>query len=461
MEKIQSERFEYLISKYADSSFMYTEYPHKSFWSKEFGEEGIKEAFINVYAGKQHSSSLLYVHIPFCSKQCYYCTCHTIITKEYPRITNYLLTLFREMDLYREFFEKNTIIPNIKEIHLGGGSPTILHEKEFDMLIEKIGSIADIRNLNEFSLEIDPREVDKEKMEYYSSKGINRISFGVQDFDIGVQRAINRVQPISLIEELLTPDIRKYFPKGVNFDIICGLPNQTSDTIKETFRRIVKLSPERICFNYLHYVPHAAKHQKLMVDGRDGRPTRLPDLYEKKMLFWEALTVLGENGYLRMGYDHFAKANDDLYEATQKKTMHWNALGVTPGRYSDVIGIGIHSYTTVDNYYSQNIYEIPEYEAQINQGKFPIYRGYVLNDDDILRRDVIKTLRNFFSLDLSSIEEKYHIRFKDYFKQEYIQLAEYDKDGMLELRDDRVTITEIGKLFANLICKTFDAFVIR
>jgi len=191
----------------------------------------------------------------------------------------------------------------------------------------------------------------------------------------------------------------------------------------------------------------------------DGRPTRLPDLYEKKMLFWEALTVLNENGYLRMGYDHFAKAHDDLYEATQKKTMHWNALGVTPGRYSDVIGIGIHSYTTVENYYSQNIYEIQEYEARINQGKFPLYRGYVLNDDDILRRDVIKTLRNFFSLDLRSIEEKYHISFKDYFKQEYIQLGEYVQDGMLELKDDRVAITEIGKLFANLICKTFDAFV--
>lgn len=448
-----------LLKKYNYETFMYTEYPHKRFWSKEFNERDFGLALESPFSLKKDTPRMLYVHIPFCKRQCFYCTCHTIITSDYERIKNYLKLLFLEIDLFKKFFDENSITPNFQEIHIGGGSPTFLHDREFDLLIEKLQQIADFKNLSEFSTEIDPREVDKEKMKYYHTRGINRISFGVQDFDLDVQKAINRVQPPELIENLLIPEIRKYFTKGVNFDIICGLPLQTRTTIKKTFERIVKMSPERVCFNYLHYIPNLVKHQMIMSDGRNGRPSRLPDFYERKMLFQEGLQILLNNGYVRTGYDHFARPSDDVARAMQEKTMRWNALGVTAGRYSDVIGIGLYSYSTMGNYYSQNICELPDYETAITKGKFPVYRGYKLNKDDLIRRNVIKTLRSYFSLDYRQIEERYDIVFEKYFKEEIAALDEFVKDGLVELSNNTITITELGKAFTGFVCRNFDRYV--
>ena len=448
-----------LIKKYNDTTFMYTEYPHKSLWSKKFGEKDFRAGLKNLCECKDNDPLMLYVHIPFCSKQCFYCTCHTVITKNYQRVKEYLNLIFREIDLLHEFLNKNSLIPNIKELHIGGGSPTILNKQEFDLLIEKLQLIVDFKNLREFSLEIDPREVDKERMRYYHTSGINRVSFGVQDFDLNVQKAINRVQSPELIEELLTPDMRKYFSNGINFDIICGLPNQTKESIKKTFMRIVEMSPDRICFNYLHYSPKFSKHQVVMHDGRNGRPSKLSDLFEKKMLFGEALGVLLNGGYLRIGYDHFAKPNDDVARAVQKNTLHWNALGVTSGRYHDIIGLGLHSYSTLGDYYFQNFLELRDYELAVTNGKFPIHRGHILNRDDKIRRDVIKTLRNFFFLNYVDIEEKYDMEFKEYFKEEIVALAKFSEDGLLELSDNRIIINELGYQFTDLFCSVFDSYI--
>jgi oxygen-independent coproporphyrinogen-3 oxidase len=382
-----------------------------------------------------------------------------MITNDYERIKNYLDFLFLEIDLFCKFFEENSIIPNFTEIHIGGGSPTILQEKEFGQLLEKLQLIVDLKNLSEFSIEIDPREVNIEKIKFYHTKGIDRISFGIQDFDPDVQKAINRVQPPELVEKLLTPEVRKRFEKGINFDIICGLPLQSQESIRRTFERIVKISPDRICFNYLHYSPKFYKHQMIMIDARNGRPTKLPDVYERKMIFTEALNILLKNGYVRTGYDHFAKPDDEVAKAMKNKTMHWNALGVTSGRYSDVIGIGPHSWSTIGNYYSQNVYELPLYEAAVTKGRFPIYRGYKLNKDDIIRREVIQALRNFFFLDFNDVEKKYNIDFKKYFKEEIVSLAEFIKDGIAELSDKAITITELGQQFTNIVCMNFDSYI--
>jgi len=448
-----------LIEKYNYSSFMYTEYPHKSFWSKKLGEKDFRVGLKSLCERKDNAPLMLYVHIPFCSKQCLYCTCHTIITKEYQMVKEYLNFIFREIDLLREFFNENSLVPNIKELHLGGGSPTILDKQEFDLLIEKLQTIVDFKGLREFSLEIDPREVDKEKMRYYHAAGVNRVSFGVQDFDINVQKAINRIQPPELIEELLAPDIRRCFSNGINFDIICGLPNQTKESIKKTFMRIVKMSPDRVCFNYLHYSPKFSRHQVIMHDGRNGRPSNLPDLFEKKVLFNEALSVLLDGGYLRIGYDHFARPTDDVAKAVKENTLQWNALGVTPGGYQDVIGLGLHSYSTLGNYYFQNFFELSDCELAVTNGKFPISRGYILDRDDEIRRDVIKTLRNFFFLNYKDIEKKYDIEFKEYFREEIVVLAKFSEDDLLELSDNRIIINESGYQFADLFCSVFDSYI--
>jgi len=456
--RLTKEQAENLRKKYNITGFMYTEYPHKSFWSLEFGSEGFKTALVRLLSRERNAPLMLYVHIPFCEQLCWFCTCHMLITQEYEKVKNYLGWLYREMDLLRQFFDEHSFRPDFREIHLGGGSPTYVEEEDFDGLIEKLGSIVELKNLDEFSIEIDPRKVDKDRMKYYHSKGINRISFGVQDVDLEVQKAINRIQPTALIEQLITPDIRKLFKNGVNFDLLCGLPKQTPESMQRTCERVAQLSPDRICMNYLHYSPQFAPHQKIMFDGRNGRPSQLPDFHDRKIIFLSALDTLTKKGYVRTGYDHFARTTDAVAQAMQEKKMRWNALGVTAGRYADAIGIGVSSLSTLGDSYAQNFYELSDYKAALTQGQFPIYRGYHLNRDDTIRRTVIHTLRNFFFLDFREIEEKYGIRFKEYFKNELVTLEEFEKDGIVEFSDTSIAITEMGHQFANLVCRDFDKF---
>ena len=447
-----------LTKKYDTTAFMYTEYPHKNFWSKEMGDPEFRKALKALFSKDKNVPLMLYVHIPYCEQLCWFCTCHMSITKEYEKVRNYLDFLFREIDLHRELFRQLGIKPNFREIHLGGGSPTFVNQKDFDQLVEKLAFIADLKNLDEFAIEIDPRRVDRDRMKYYHSKGINRISFGVQDFDLEVQKAVNRVQPAELIENLLTPEIRKRFSNGVNFDLICGLPNQTTQTIRETCERAARMSPDRICLNYLHYSPKFAPHQTIMIDGRNGRPTQLPDFHERKLLFLEALDALTQQGYVRTGYDHFAKPTDAVAKSMKKRKMQWNELGVTAGRYVDILGIGVFSMSTLGEYYFQNVYEIPDYEAAVSKGHFPTYRGHQLTQDDLIRRGVIHSLRNFFSVEFQEIEERYSIRFREYSKREIASLGEFVKDGVVEVLKNSILITELGHQFTNLVCRNFDKY---
>jgi len=447
-----------LANKYPMTGFMYTEYPHKSFWSEKKAEASFKESLKNVLVQKPKVPLLLYVHIPYCEQLCWFCTCHMSITQDYGKVTRYLDWLYREIDLYREFFQSLGAQPHFTEIHLGGGSPTFLKEPEFDQLVSRLGSIADLGSLSEFSLEVDPRRVDQDQMKYYHRKGINRISFGVQDFDLEVQKAVNRVQPAELIENLLTPEMRSLFANGINFDIICGLPNQTQDSLRATCERIIQMGPDRVCLNYLHYAPKFAKHQSLMHDGRDGRPEQLPDFYFRKVLFLEALETLTKGGFVRTGYDHFAKPTDSVAQAMSEGKMRWNALGVTSGRYQDVLGIGVHSYSTMGAAYGQNLYETADYEAALQAGRLPIFRGHVLNEDDQIRRDVIQTLRSYFSLDFKSVEKKYGIDFASYFSQELGRLDDFIRDGIVQLTPTSIVITDLGHQFANLVCRHFDLY---
>jgi oxygen-independent coproporphyrinogen-3 oxidase len=441
-----------LIQKYNSEVFMYGEYPHKSFWSFQFDEGDFRTALEGLFSCRKDVPLLLYVHIPFCSQQCFYCTCRTVVTRNYERIKNYLNQLLHEIDLFRNLFDKNSVTPNFREIHIGGGSPTVLHEEEFDLLIDKLQSIADIKNISEFALEIDPRGMTKEKLRYYHSKGINRVSFGVQEFDLDVQKAINRVQPSELLEELLTPEIRNLFT-GINFDILCGLPRQTRESFRRTIDTVMKFSPERIALLTMCYSPDFSKHQKLMNESE------IPDLYERTILFLESVQTLLNDGYVRIGLEHFAKPTDDLAKAAKNKMLFWCGLGYTPGRYHNVIGLGTSSTSIISGCYAHNVYELSEYEAAIKGNLFPIYRGHKIRDDDVIRCDIIKTLRSYFSLDYRQIEEKYDIEFEKYFKEEIAALDEFVKDGLVELSDNAITITELGKSFTGFVCRSFDRYV--
>jgi len=441
-----------LAAKYEATGFMYTEYPHKSFWSGDFTEAQYRQALIDVYGTPANPPTLLYVHMPYCPQLCWFCTCHVAITQRYDRVQAYMADLHREIDLLAGLFAAHGVRPNIREVHLGGGSPTYLQPTEVDALLARLAAFVDFSQLDEFAIEVDPRRVDARRLHYYADIGIDRLSFGIQDFDPKVQAAVNRPQPAKLIADLLTPDVRARFA-SINFDVICGLPHQTLETIRRTMETVVELSPDRVCFNYLHYAPHAARHQEMMPKEA------LPGFQERKALFQEAMDVLGAGGYLRTGYDHFAKPTDAVARAQEAGQMAWNSLGSTPGRCVDLMGIGAHSYGRIgERVYVQNLYDLGEYHDALAAGRLPVYRGRALGDDDVVRRDVIQTLRGYFQVDTKAIGQRHGLDFWRYFAAEVPTLREFADDGMVELSDEAIVITDAGRQYANMVCRIFDAY---
>ncbi len=431
----------------------YLEYPHEIYWDETDNDSTYRKVLKNIASNGKSNPKCLYVHIPFCPRQCFYCVCTTFVTNDYQKVQKYMDVLYREIELLSDFFDKNSIDPDFAEIHLGGGSPTCLHKKEFDTLIEKIGSLTGKREDRFFSIEIDPRFSKMEDLEYYRSKGINRISFGIQDFNIDVQKAVNRIQPQSLMESLLTDDTRDMFT-GVNMDIICGLPKQTRKTFEDTMGRVVDFAPDRVCLYPLNNISQFLQHQKLM--EKHG----LPDLEEKTGLFETGVKALTNNGYKRIGFDHFARSDDALAKAWNRGRLDWNRLGYRPGTFHDVIGVGMSSAARIsENYYFLCTYSLSEYETSVMNGAFPISRKYKLTGDDLIRREIVQDFRTWFTIDRFQIEEKYKISFSEYFKEEEIILDEFRKREIIDDRDNTITVTNPDNFSVFFVCKVFDKYV--
>ncbi len=438
-----------LIQKYNTKGSFYTDYPLMGVWTEDFTEEDYKTALKKLFLHKKDTPALLYVHFPYCSKLCYFCQCYVNITTDYAKVKRFLNNLHLEIDLLREFFEEHSITPQFQELHLGGGSPTYIREKEFDELIEKLKTLVNIEKLWEFTIEIDPRSIKPERLQTYAEKGINRISFGIQDFDPQVQDNVNRVHSPEMVAKFLTPELRKPFD-SVNFDLIYGLPGQTRETFRKTMEHVIDLSPDRIALCVLGYRPDIFKHHGAMMG-------ELPELEERTLINRDAIAILLENGYERIGLDHFAKRQDDVSKAMNKKQMHRSSLGYTPGRCTDMIPLGPSGAGRItDYYYVQNLYSLQEYEDSVRQGKLPVMRGWKLDEDLLIRRHVMHQIMNYFFVDFCKVEEEFNIAFKEYFDYELGQLSDFIEEGILELDDDKITVTELGKQFSRNICAVFD-----
>ena len=442
--------------RYGTSSFMYTEYPHKTFWPKNPNQKEFIESLLDLSSINNFSPTLLYIHIPFCHKQCLFCTCHVIIEKNYDAITEYIDYLSKEITLLKETLIKNKATLNITEIHLGGGSPTYLKPNEFNKLMNLLSEICDLNKLNEFSIEIDPRRIDEDRMKYYATKGITRVSFGIQDFDPKVQKAIARVQPKELTEKLISDDLRILFPGGVNFDLLIGLPFQTLSSFTSTLEEVISLSPDRICMNYMHLSSKFHPHQlKMPLDT-------LPSFSEKKTMFTLAVEMLSNQGYERTGYDHFAKSSDTMTQAKNLGKMSWNRLGVTTGNYESCIGLGVSSTGTLgEKYYYQNMFDLTAYYASLNNNNFPVENSVKLCDEDNLRRTVIQDIRNYFEVDKKSISSQFEIEFDKHFNEEILNLQKYVTDELVIISEEKILITSTGEQFANLIASTFDTYIVQ
>lgn len=427
----------------------YTSYPTALQFHEEFGYQEYKEAVSR--SNKRKRPLSIYVHLPFCESLCYYCACNKTVTKDKARMRRYIDNLIKEIDVVAALFAKDR---PVYQMHWGGGTPTYFDAPELTEIwyqISKRFHLVDA-DRGEFSIEIDPRSVDVEKLGLLKGLGFTRLSFGIQDFDNKVQEAINRVQPFSMILDLMK-DARAYQYKSINFDLIYGLPHQTVDSVSKTIEKVVELSPDRISlFNYAH-LPQRFKAQGQLDEEA------LPLADEKLQILCAASSLLITAGYVYVGMDHFAKPGDDLAIALKNEQLHRNFQGYTTHKEADLIGVGVSSISQIDNVYCQNSKSLRDYEALLSDGELPVTSGVVLSQDDEIRRDVIMSIICHNKLDVEEISNMYGIDFNRYFSSEQALLKDYVSQGLLEFSKQGYKVTPRGRLAVRKVCMVFDAYL--
>lgn len=444
-----------LLKKYhSNLIYDYTEYPTKGNWSENFSSDDYKNAITEWAPGNENKPVLFYVHTPFCEQLCYFCLCSKEITQNYEKVKEYLYNyLDKEFDLLESYLNKNKIKLNFKEIYLGGGSPTYYKEPEFKHLIKRLRGLIDFDKLGDFTIEVDPRRVDEERLMFYHEQGVNRLSFGIQDFDRGVQDEINRVQPPELVDKLLTPKIRKLFPV-INFDLLIGLPKQSISTIEKTINSVVHLKPSQLQTMYVHYKPGTRKYMIKMV-----RNEPMLDFFDRKAVFEKASRMLLDNKYSRAGFESYALPSDPLAKSMETKSAVYNSLGTQKGEATNFIAVGSSAHGVLnDKFYFQNFYEQNLYRDAIDEDKFPIYRGLRMSQDDIIRREVIRHIRTFFNIEFDFFEKKYQLQFSKYFSKELKNLISFQIDGLLTINKNNVILSELGEHLSPQVANVFDAY---
>ncbi|MBJ7538231.1 oxygen-independent coproporphyrinogen III oxidase [Marinomonas transparens] len=440
-----------LIAKYNLAGPRYTSYPT----APQFDANISKIALIDKMLAPATTPISLYFHVPFCAHLCYYCACNKIVTKQYDKGGEYVELLGEEMRLKSLMLDDSR---PVTQLHLGGGTPTFLSEQHIADLFSTIRQYFKLVNdgSQDYSIEIDPREITSSKLKLLVELGINRISIGVQDFDSQVQEAIHRIQPISMVEKLVR-DARQLEIKSINFDLIYGLPYQSLKGFKDTLDKVIALSPERISvFNYAH-LPDRFRAQKRILDESLPSPSLKLDLLKMSIEYLVAA------GYEYIGMDHFAKPNDSLTQAQQQGRLQRNFQGYTTHAETDLIAFGVSAISNLNGVYIQNHTDLSLYQNSIENGQLAISKGYISNRDDRVRHQIIMTLICHFELNSSTIESIHNIHFKSYFEQEIDNLRSMAKDGMVEIEDNGmqtiIRVTERGRLLIRCVCMVFDKHI--
>lgn len=412
----------------------YTSYPTADHFVESFGPANTAHFLSNRQTA--HSGPLsLYVHIPFCSSLCYYCACNKTITSKTNRGQAYVETVLKELDLVDSVLEGNR---QVIQMHWGGGTPTYLQTPEIKRLIDGFKAKFVFSEKGEYSIEIDPRTVKPHTLEDLAQLGFNRLSLGVQDFDHDVQLAINRVQPESLVRSVLEKSRSLGF-SSTNFDLIYGLPKQTTKGYEATLNSLIDMRPERIAlYNYAH-MPARFKSQRLIKDAD------MPSLLEKQRIFELANERLDAAGYENIGMDHFALPDDELSVAKRQGLLHRNFQGYSTQPDCDVIGFGASSISRIGESYSQNARSVKEYSDCIEKNNLATIRGIELSRDNVIRRAAIMALMCQGMLDKRLIEAENSIIFDRYFSKEILILKDYEKNGFVDLTQDLIQVTTTGR----------------
>ena len=439
------------LKKYDKPGPRYTSYPTAPQFHEKFTRDDLTDEIKRTNDNGNSADLSLYFHLPYCDTLCYFCGCNMIITRNRGRIGGYTEYLKREIDLYRKLINRDR---KVEQLHWGGGTPTHLNPGEITGLISYINRNFEYTPDAEIGCEIDPRGLTKEHLEALRNGGFNRISMGVQDFNDKVQIAINRIQPEDITRQACDWTKELGF-LSMNIDLIYGLPFQTPESFEETVDTIIDISPDRLAvFNYAH-VPWLKKHQNILTD-KD-----LPKPEEKFEILKMTIEKLTGAGYVFIGMDHFAKPEDELTVALREKKLYRNFQGYSTHSGADLYAMGITSISQLPMVYSQNHKEEKAYYESIDSGLIPIARGYTMNEDDIIRRKVVMNLMCHFVLEFQQIEDEFGIHFDEYFAWGLENLKEFADDGLVTMDDNRIVVTELGRLMIRTIAMNFDGYIER
>jgi len=432
-----------LIQKYNIPGPRYTSYPTIPYWDAEGialsdWKESAKRAF-NESNDKEGIS--IYIHLPFCESLCTFCACHKRITKQHNVETPYIETVLKEWQLYCDLFKTK---PRIKEIHLGGGTPTFFAPKSLEQLINGILKTAEKAEGFSFSFEGHPNNSSKKHLQTLYDLGFRRSSFGVQDYDPIVQKAIHRIQPFEKVKEV-TDNCRKIGYESVSHDLVFGLPFQTEKSIRNTIKNTIELKPDRLAYYSYAHVPWIKG-----VGQRGFKDKDLPKDDEKRHLYELGKQLFFEAGYIEVGMDHFALPSDTLFKAMKNKTLHRNFMGYSAGKTKLMVGLGMSAISDSWYAFAQNEKTIEDYTERVNENKLPIFRGHLLTKTDLIIRKHILNL-------MCNMETEWNLGLSTQVKQEIIgRLQEIITDDLIEVTENKIIVKEKGRMFIRNIAMAFD-----
>lgn len=431
-----------LIRRFDVSGPRYTSYPTADRFIEAFDAASLERWL----KARRPGPLSLYFHIPFCNTICFYCGCNKIITKNRSRAAKYLEYLAREIALQAACVGDKK---EVTQIHLGGGTPTFLSDEEFRFLMTTIREHFTLVPDGEYSIEVDPRKVSAETVALLAELGFNRMSLGVQDFEPSVQKAVNRIQSYEETKAVLDA-ARAHGFRSVSIDLIYGLPQQTVTSFERTLDRVLELMPDRVSLYGYAHLPTLFKPQR-RIDA-----ALLPTGGEKLDILQRAIQRLTDAGYLYIGMDHFARADDDLAVALRQGRLQRNFQGYSTQPECDMLAFGVSGVASIGPVYAQNHKILEEYYDALDQGQLPVLRGVELSADDLLRRSVIQALMCHFELSIGAIETDHLICFDEYFAIELEDLRELESAGLVEISDGWIHVLPPGRLLVRAIAMVFD-----
>lgn len=440
-----------LVRKLNQSGPRYASYPAADRFTAAFGYRDYLQAVAGLRTRGSGNPLSLYLHIPFCDTAFYYCGCNRIVTKDRDKVAVYLSYLKREIEIQGQLFAG---MNQVEQLHLGGGTPTYLSDEQMADLMAHLRRWFQFApdELGEYSIKVDSRTVSSARVQNLRAQGFNRISLDVQDFDPGVQKAINRMQSAGQMHGIINAARKAHF-RSISIDLLYGLPNQTVMTLAQTLEKIIEAGPDRIAISRFAHLPHLFKSKRRIVEQD------VPGGEATLDMLGLCIRRLTDAGYVYIGMDHFARPNDDLALAQQQGRLHRSVQGYSTHAESDLVSCGLSAISAVAATYSQNVKTLDAYYDHIDKNELPIARGIKLNMDDALRRFVIQMLMCNFELSIASIEQAFPITFAEYFAAELERLRMLAQDGLLTLDAEWLSVTLKGRLLIRTICMVFDRYL--